>query len=160
MCKSTEINGLTYSETELVATREILKKYSDAILHYDKCDILLKSRKRPIPDYVKIFCHHLHNNLRYTVSRIGVFINRDHATVCHACKQYYNLYSIDPAFKKKANFFMQVFSNIDGILPKEPNKNYLTSLIQDASEQKRGEWHYMITMSEMAKQSPVDYERV
>ena len=55
---------------------------------------------------------------------------------------------------------MQVFSNIDGILPKEPNKNYLTSLIQDASEQKRGEWHYMITMSEMAKQSPVDYERV
>ncbi len=160
MGKSIEKRGQSYSETEINATETILKQYSEAILSSEKIDIRQKGRRREAADLVKIFCKHACYNLGFSLTRVGHFLSREHATVRHACIQYDNLYLKDRAFRKKARFFIDRFYTIDGKVDHQPNKNNLTSLVNSASEETCGDWLQMIMETEIIKQTKVEYEQI
>lgn len=160
MGKSIKKRGLSYSETEINATETILKQYSEAIFGFEKIDIRQKGRTRETADLVKIFCKHACYNLGFSLTRVGHFLSRDHATVLHACKQYDNLYLKDRSFREKARFFIDRFYTIDGQIDHQPNKKEMTSLINTASEETIGVWLQMIRETEIIKQTKVEYEQI
>ena len=96
------------------ATYQILNEYRQTILDKTGIDIQSKRRTRDHADLIKIFCKHTRYNLQLGSNRIARFINREHATVLHACKAYDNLYTTNKDFQKKAEFFITRFDNIDG----------------------------------------------
>jgi hypothetical protein len=160
MSKNIQKRGLSYSETEVNATEAILKQYTDTIFDSEQIDIRQKGRTRETSDLVKIFCKHACYNLGLSLTRVGHFLGRDHATVRHACIQYDNLYLKDDVFSKKARFFIDRFYTIDGQIDHEPNKKNLISLINKASEKTRGDWLQMIMETEIIKQTKVEYEQI
>ena len=160
MSKNIQKRGLSYSESEVNATKNILKPYTDTIFELEEIDIRQKGRTREASDLLKIFCKHVCYNLKYSKTRVGFFLNRDHATVLHACKQYDNLYLKDQLFSKKARFFIDRFYTIDGKPDREPNLKNLTSLANKASEKTRGDWLKMIMETEIVKQTKVEYEQL
>ena len=160
MSKNIQKRGLSYSESEINATETILKQYTDTIFDSEKIDIRQKGRRRETADLVKIFCKHACYNLGFSLTRVGYFLSREHATVLHACKQYDNLYLKDRAFREKARFFIDRFYTIDGQIDHEPNKKNLSSLINTASEETRGDWLQMIMETEIIKQTKVEYEQI
>ncbi len=160
MSKNIQKRGLSYSESEVNATENILRQYTDTIFELEKIDIRQKGRTRKASDLVKIFCKHVCYNLGFSLTRVGFFLNRDHATVLHACKQYDNLYFKDRFFGKKARFFIDRFYTIDGEIDHESNKKNLISLINKASEKTRGDWLKIIMETEIVKQTKVEYEQL
>tara|TARA_B100001093_G_C26745997_1_gene978887 strand:- start:707 stop:1189 length:483 start_codon:yes stop_codon:yes gene_type:complete len=160
MSKNIQKRGLSYSESEVNATENILKQYTDTIFDSEQIDIRQKGRTRETADLVKIFCKHACYNLGLSLTRVGHFLGRDHATVRHACIQYDNLYLKDDVFSKKARFFIDRFYTIDGQIDHEPNKKNLISLINKASEKTRGDWLQMIMETEIIKQTKVEYEQI
>ena len=91
----------------------LLSDYVNTILDETGVDIRIKSRRRHQQDLQKIFCKFAHWHLRLSLSFIGKYIDRDHASVLHACRKYDNLYATDKDFRQKADFFIGRFLVID-----------------------------------------------
>jgi hypothetical protein len=115
----------------------ILSDYVNTILDETGVDIRIKSRKRHQQDLQKIFCKFAHWHLRLSLSFIGEYINRDHASVLHACRKYDNLYSTDKDFREKADFFIGRFLVIDAKEETQVIKKALIELIERISEKDR-----------------------
>ena len=115
----------------------ILSDYVNTILDETGVDIRIKSRKRHQQDLQKIFCKFGHWHLRLSLSFIGSYINRDHASVLHACRKYDNLYSTDKDFREKADFFIGRFLVIDAKEETQIIKKALIELIERISEKDR-----------------------
>ena len=115
----------------------ILSDYVNTILDETGVDIRIKSRKRHQQDLQKIFCKFGHWHLRLSLSFIGSYINRDHASVLHACRKYDNLYSTDKDFREKADFFIGRFLAIDSKEETQVIKKALIELIERISEKDR-----------------------
>ena len=67
---------------------------------------LIHSKRRILdtctyPRYV--VWNHLWNEEKWSVTRIGLFYDRDHSTVLHGIGQYNNLYGSDKDFRTKAD---------------------------------------------------------
>ena len=145
---------------EKSATYQILDQYRKTILEVTHIDIQTKGRRRDQADLIKIFCKHSRDNLKLSSGRIGKFLNRDHATVLHACRTYNNLYLGDKKFREKAEFFITRFENIDGKSRQKPNMDQLIELAKCASESTIADWLKLIRSTELIKESFVDYEIV
>lgn len=115
----------------------ILSDYVNTILDETGVDIRIKSRKRHQQDLQKIFCKFAHWHLRLSLAFIGEYINRDHASVLHACRKYDNLYSTDKDFREKADFFIGRFLVIDAKEETQVIKKALIELIERISEKDR-----------------------
>ena len=138
-------------ETLLV---QILDQYVQTMLKVDGIDVREKGRKRPKVDLVKIFCFHANYNLQLSFTKIGEYLNRDHATVLHACKKYDELYFSDKKFRKKSDFYIEVFKGIDGLDNLEPNKDALFEIIPLLSEPFRGRVLKFIMQNELVIKYP------
>ena len=115
----------------------LLSDYVNTILDETGVDIRIKSRKRHQQDLQKIFCKFAHWHLRLSLSFIGKYIDRDHASVLHACRKYDNLYATDKDFREKADFFIGRFLVIDAKEETLVIKKALTDLIDRISEKDR-----------------------
>ena len=115
----------------------LLSDYLNTILDETGVDIRIKSRKRHQQDLQKIFCKFAHWHLRLSLSFIGKYIDRDHASVLHACRKYDNLYATDKDFREKADFFIGRFLVIDAKEETLVIKKALTDLIDRISEKDR-----------------------
>lgn len=115
----------------------LLSDYVNTILDETGVDIRIKSRRRHQQDLQKIFCKFAHWHLRLSLSFIGKYIDRDHASVLHACRKYDNLYATDKDFRQKADFFIGRFLVIDAKEETLVIKKALTDLIDRISEKDR-----------------------
>jgi hypothetical protein len=115
----------------------LLSDYVNTILDETGVDIRIKSRKRHQQDLQKIFCKFAHWHLKLSLSFIGKYINRDHASVLHACKKYDNLYATDKDFREKEDFFIGRFHVIDSREETQIIKKALIELIDRISEKDR-----------------------
>lgn len=115
----------------------LLSDYVNTILDETGVDIRIKSRKRHQQDLQKIFCKFAHWHLRLSLSFIGNYINRDHASILHACRKYDNLYATDKEFRDKADFFIGRFLVIDAKEETQIIKKALVELINRISEKDR-----------------------
>ena len=121
-----------------ILLKQILDQYVQTMLKVDGIDVREKGRKRPKVDLVKIFCFHANHNLQLSLTKIGEYLKRDHATVLHACRKYDELYFSDKDFREKADFYIEIFKGIDGLDNLEPNKDALFEIIPLLSEASRG----------------------
>ena len=137
---------------------QILDQYTHVIIEEKDIDVRVKGRIREKADLVKIFCKHAKYNLNLSLTRIGDYLGRDHATVLHACRKYDELYFSDEEFRDKAIFFIERFSSIDGVDRLEPNKDDLITLVNSASEATRGKWLDVIRQTELLVKYPSDIE--
>ena len=133
---------------------QILDQYVQTMLKRDGIDVREKGRKRPKVDLVKIFCFHANHNLQLSFTRIGEYLNRDHATVLHACRKYDELYFSDKDFREKADFYIEIFKGIDGLDNLEPNKDALFEIIPLLSEASRGRVLKWIMQTELVIKYP------
>jgi len=115
----------------------LLSDYVNTILDETGIDVRVKSRKREQQDLQKIFCKFAHWHLKFSLSFIGKYINRDHATVLFSCKKYDALYRTDKEFRQKADYFIGRFHVIDAREETAPIKKALTDLIERISEKDR-----------------------
>tara|TARA_R100001369_G_C3228686_1_gene151688 strand:- start:5 stop:505 length:501 start_codon:yes stop_codon:yes gene_type:complete len=139
---------------------QILDQYTHVIIEEKDIDVRVKGRIREKSDLVKIFCKHAKYNLDLSLTRIGDYLGRDHATVLHACRKYDELYFTDDEFRDKAVFFIERFSAIDGVDRIEPNKEELNKLNNSASEATRGKWLSLLRRSELLIKYPFDIDVV
>jgi len=116
----------------------LLNPYRLTILDETEIDIFERSRKRDVVDLRRIFCYHIYYNLKDSVTLayadIGYFLNKDHATVLHAVKQYSDLYRTDIKFREKANYFIFKFQTIDAVEDLYPYKRRLFDMVKGISE--------------------------
>lgn len=115
----------------------LLSDYINTILDETGVDIRIKSRKRDQQDLQKIFCKFARWHLKLSLSFIGNYINRDHATVMHACNSYDALFNTNDDFRHKAEFFFERFLSIDSEPETELIKKALNDLIEKISEKDR-----------------------
>ena len=137
-----------------ILLKQILDQYVQTMLKVDGIDVREKGRKRPKVDLVKIFCFHANHNLDLSLTRIGEYLNRDHATVLHACRKYDELYFSDKDFREKADFYIEIFKGIDGLDNLEPNKDALFEIIPLLSEASRGRVLKWIMQTELVIKYP------
>ena len=90
---------------------QILDQYTHVIIEEKDIDVRVKGRIREKADLVKIFCKHAKYNLDLSLTRIGDYLGRDHATVLHACKTVDNLSFTDKQFRKYVEDLNQKLSN-------------------------------------------------
>ena len=74
---------------------------------------------------------------RLFINFIANYLNRDHATVLHACKKYDDLYKTDDDFKKLADHLIGRFNTIDAREETMFVKKALTDLIDNITEKDR-----------------------
>ena len=139
---------------------QILDQYTHVIIEEKDIDVRVKGRIREKADLVKIFCKHAKYNLNLSLTRIGDYLGKGHATVLHACRKYDELYFSDEEFRNKAIFFIERFSCIDGIDRLEPNKEDLMKLVNSASEETRGKWLRLVRKTELLMKYPSEIEVV
>jgi chromosomal replication initiation ATPase DnaA len=77
-----------------------------------KSDLLDGKQTRRVADARKIYCYLAKQNTKYSLSEIGRFINKDHATVCYSIKTVENLLKIDKIFKNKYSQIINEFTTI------------------------------------------------
>ena len=128
--------------------------YVQTILERENVDIREKGRKRPKVDLLKIFCFHANYNLQLSLTRIGEYLNREHATVLHACNKYDELYFSDQDFREKADLYIEIFKGIDGLDSLEPNKDALFEIIRLMSEATRGKLLKWVMQNELVIKYP------
>ena len=63
-------------------------------------DILQETRKREVVEGRVIFSKLMHLQNRHSLSKIGSFVNKDHATIIHYLKVHDNLFSTDKNYQK------------------------------------------------------------
>jgi len=97
-------------------------------------DITKKGRKRIKTDLLKIFCKHATTNLKFTLTDIGRFLNRTHATILHAVTKYDSLFITDKDFRDLAEYFMDKFNGFEGTVGVTPNRDAAIQLIKTCSE--------------------------
>ena len=89
-------------------------------------------------DLRRIFCYHIRYNLResarLTYADIGNYLEKNHATIVHAVKQYSDLYRTDIKFREKANYFIFKFQTIDAVEDLYPYKRRLFDMVKGISE--------------------------
>ena len=112
----------------------LLRHYYLTILDETGIDIKDKSRKREQQDLQKIFCKFASWHKNYTLTFIGHFLGKDHATILHCCKKYDELYATDVEFRRKAEHFHGRFHTIDGEQDVPPVKKALSELVERLSE--------------------------
>ena len=132
------------SKSEYTTIERVLIGYVNTIKDQEGIDVRARGRERPHQDLLKIFCHHAHKNLGLASSRVAAFVNRDHASVLHACKSFEHLRLTDDDFRAKANFYIDRFHTIDGLEHRQSNYNRIMKLVKAASESKRAEWLEML----------------
>ena len=137
-----------------ILLKQILDQYVQTMLKVDGIDVREKGRKRPKVDLVKIFCFHANHNLQLSLTRIGEYLKRDHATILHACRKYDELYFSDKDFREKADFYIEIFKGIDGLDNLEPNKDALFEIIPLLSEASRGRVLKWIMQTELVIKYP------
>jgi len=84
----------------MIKLKDFLNSYVVAN-NISKSDFTSPSRKRIIVDARMIYCVVARNLGGYTLSEIGKSINRDHATVLYAIRNYEHLSNYDPDIKSK-----------------------------------------------------------
>ncbi len=63
-------------------------------------DILEETRKREVVEGRVIFSKLMHLQNRHSLSKIGSFVNKDHATIIHYLKVHDNLFATDKNYQK------------------------------------------------------------
>lgn len=97
-------------------------------------DITKKGRHRIKSDLLKIFCKNATTNLKFTLTDVGRFLNRSHATILHAVRKYDSLFITDPDFRELAEYFMDKFNGFEGTVGETPNRDATIQLIKTCSE--------------------------
>ena len=134
--------------------KESLESYINTILDESRINIKSKRRHNELIDLVRIFCYYAKKQFpKLALEKIGLFINRDHATVLHHIKSYKALCFSDSKFKAQAEYYITLFCAIDGYSRPEPNKEELQKLINLASEVTRGVWLEMIKETPLVKKA-------
>lgn len=77
-------------------------------LGVEEKDILSQSRKADIAEARHIFCYEakrkvMVNKKKANLTEIGLFLNRNHATVINSLNKYKNYIEVDKQFRDKAN---------------------------------------------------------
>lgn len=142
----------------IILIAQILDQYAETMKEVHHIDVREKGRKREKSDLVKIFCYHAKENLDLSFTRIGEYLNKSHATIIWAYKKYNEFYFSDKKFRKKAEFYIDRFSSIDGHDRLEPNKDRLIELVERASESNRGVWLKWIRQQELVIKYPNEIE--
>lgn len=137
-----------------ILLKQVLEQYVQTMLEREGVDIRERNRKRLNVDLLKIFCFHANYNLQLSFTRIGEYLNRQHATVLHACKTYNELYFSDKDFREKADLYIEIFKGIDGLDNLEPNKDALFEIIPLLSEPFRGRVLKFIMQNELVIKYP------
>ena len=132
-----------------------LKQYDNIIFDEFGIRIGEPGRQRVKVDLRRIFFKFIKNKFpQLSLAFIGSYINKDHATVMHACKSYDNLYLSDPDFKKLADHLRLRFRTIDSESPSEEYLIKLTTLINNSPESLRKEFYELIATHNIIKNNP------
>lgn len=115
----------------------LLSGYTNTILDETGIDIRVYSRKKDQQDLQKIFCKYARWYLGYSLTFIADYLDRNHATVLHACKKYDDLYKTDDDFKKLADHLIGRFNTIDAREETMFVKKALSDLIDNITEKDR-----------------------
>ena len=138
-----------------------LKQYDDIIFDEFGIKIGEPGRQRVKVDLRRIFFKFIKNKFpQLSLAFIGSYLNKDHATVMHACKSYDNLYLSDPDFKKLADHLRLRFRTIDGESPSEEYLNKITNLINNSSESLRKEFYQLISTHSFVKKNLDKVEKI
>ena len=104
--------GKEYIEDVVEIVFSSIEEYSQV----SKIDLKAKTRKINVAQMRQIFSRIIAKELNtvLTLENIGYYINRDHATVLHHCKQHSNLYETDRVYAAKYDTILKnVLTEID-----------------------------------------------
>lgn len=89
---------------KLLSLNELSNYFDDFLpkLYNKVLPLNSKSRNRYIVETRFMFCY-IARSMKFTLSDIGRFLNRDHTTVMHALSTFNNLYQTDEMFREKYN---------------------------------------------------------
>lgn len=95
---------------------QVKKSLAEIIQAYLGVDVCNTSRKREIVDARMIYFKLLRDS-NYSFASIGQSLNKDHATVVHACKKIKDLIETDKAFRDDYETIRDVFFQFKGTNP-------------------------------------------
>lgn len=109
-------NPIVKTDYNLMAILSAVGQATDVVIY----DILSQSRKFEIVSARHLFCYVAYIHNRYTLSSIGLFINRDHSTVINAVQQFENY--LELGYKKEQRQYKAVLEllsigDAEGVLP-------------------------------------------
>jgi len=114
-----------------------LSDYVNTILDETGIDIRVKSRLKEQQDLQKIFCRYVCWTLGYSLTYVGNYINRTHASIKNSVDKYDDLYITDAVFRQKADHYLGRFDSIDAREDTQVIKKALIDLINVTSEKDR-----------------------
>lgn len=91
---------------DLIQIKAVVESYNSNI------NIAEKIRDRHFSDARKMYCYISRKCTRYSLSKIGEFINRDHTTILHSIKRCEDLMLTDKDFRNKVRHCMLKSTNI------------------------------------------------
>jgi cystathionine beta-lyase/cystathionine gamma-synthase len=106
------------TRTKTPKSFEGLKKNADFLLNIIKMETRLdlknKTRRREYVDARAIAFYILKSEMNMSLEAIGRVFNKNHATVLHGIRLFYNLIETDKAFKNKFNKILFLFKKEKG----------------------------------------------
>lgn len=102
----------------LIMQKKLLQKSTTLF----NVNIESKTRQRNIADLRMIAIYLIRKNTKLSSAEIGKIIDKDHATILHACKEVQNQIKINPAFRKK---YETIINNNEDIVGTKKNTNSL-----------------------------------
>ena len=104
-------------------------------------DVTAPGREKEKQELQKIFCKYCYYYMGLTLNRIGVFLNRDHATVLHSCRKYDDLYFADRDFRHLADHLIGLFHNISSKDHDQKMFDACVDLVTRSSEADRARYY-------------------
>lgn len=103
----------TASESSLVKSQEVLTLVSET-LDVSKDLLLDKNRTRHVVDARNIYCYLVKKvaKIEISLSDLGKILNKDHATVLHACRKTEDLIFSDKDFEIKLNKCIEAYNRV------------------------------------------------
>tara|TARA_R100001443_G_scaffold16126_3_gene25987 strand:+ start:24357 stop:24848 length:492 start_codon:yes stop_codon:yes gene_type:complete len=119
-------------------TSRILDQYYKPIFEETSWDLKeQEGRFRAKINLLKIFCKYARFDLKLSLSGIGRYLNRDHATVLYHCRTYDNLYNFDEEFRNLAKLWRMKFKGYDGLDNEDKHLDTLKKEIKKLTEEQR-----------------------
>lgn len=119
-------------------TSRILDQYCKPIFEETGWDLKIhEGRFRPKINLLKIFCKYARFDLKLSLSGIGTYLNKHHATILYHCKNYDNLYNFDEEFRSLAKSWRMKFKGFDGLDNEDKHLDTLKKEIKKLTEEQR-----------------------
>lgn len=92
------------ARTRTLFTPKIMFDVIEQVLEISTEELRSNSRKRELVEARHIFCYFTKENTKFTLSKIGGLVNRDHASILHAVNLINNLLESNKDFNTNKDF--------------------------------------------------------